>query len=354
MSSLPKRSWIEPAIPSNQKEPSLPWVEPMSPESLDFRPNPFWLESTYGEALLRLSKALHEMWLPDYSVRDRNYPGIIYHYTTADGLIGILESNEFWATALNYMNDASELTYAQRLIKDVIDSRQVAIVDPALRSLYERAARMVEPGYRVYYGVCFCHEGDLLSQWRAYGARGGGFAIGLQADEIGLRSKVPLCIRKVIYNPDDQRRLVETLLARTGELLLELVQDEKLGPGGQALPVVVHFLEDHLAEYTFTFKNPAFQEEKEWRVVLPILPYEMDDVGRQTRFRNSGGMLVPFIPLNVGPSVGPNAGRLPLARIVFGPTVDPDLTGKAVTGLLRKHNFSLDVETVSSAIPLRG
>lgn len=292
------------------------------------------------------------MWLPEHSVRDQHRPGTIHHYTTTEGLMGIIESDEFWATDLNYMNDTSELSYARHLIANVLEDLRADVVAGPVQILYERAARILEPSYRMYYGVCFCEESDLLSQWRAYGARGGGFAVGLQADEIGLRSDVPLCVRKVIYDPDQQRRLVEATLTRTGELLLRLAPEPEPANAEQVVPIIAHFLDDHLAEFTFIFKNPAFREEKEWRVILPILPYEVNDAWRHARFRNSGGMLVPFVSLKVGPAVGPNAGRLPLARIVLGPTVDPKLTKDAVDGLLRKYEFNR-VEILSSAIPLR-
>ena len=275
------------------------------PPPADFRWNPFWSSSPHGDALGRLSAELHEMWLAEHSVQDRERPGIIYHYTTTRGLIGIIESNEFWATDLNYMSDASELSYARQLIRSVIEPLRANAGAPPVRILFERASRILDPSYRMYYGVCFCEEKDLLSQWRAYGAQGGGFAVGLKADEIGLSSDVPICLRKVIYDPDRQSRLVEATLTRTGELLLELAPNEEPAGAEQVIPIVVHFLEDHLAEFTFTFKNPVFQEEKEWRVVLPILPYEVSDAWRAARFRDSDGLLVPFVPLMVGPRVGP-------------------------------------------------
>ncbi|HMC13498.1 MAG TPA: hypothetical protein VKG67_04050, partial [Gallionellaceae bacterium] len=34
----------------------------------------------------------------------------LYHYTTAAGLQGIVESQQLWATNIAYLNDAEELT----------------------------------------------------------------------------------------------------------------------------------------------------------------------------------------------------------------------------------------------------
>jgi len=38
-------------------------------------------------------------------------PRVLYHYTTQAKLLGILKSNCMWATAAQYLNDASEYEY---------------------------------------------------------------------------------------------------------------------------------------------------------------------------------------------------------------------------------------------------
>jgi len=35
-------------------------------------------------------------------------PKLLYHYTTQEGLLGILEKASIWATHYRYLNDASE------------------------------------------------------------------------------------------------------------------------------------------------------------------------------------------------------------------------------------------------------
>ena len=35
-------------------------------------------------------------------------PEILYHYTDQNGLLGIIERSEMWATKVQYMNDATE------------------------------------------------------------------------------------------------------------------------------------------------------------------------------------------------------------------------------------------------------
>jgi hypothetical protein len=45
-------------------------------------------------------------------------PGLLHHYTSGQGLLGILSSGEFHCTNVLYMNDASEMDYGRTLVRD--------------------------------------------------------------------------------------------------------------------------------------------------------------------------------------------------------------------------------------------
>ena len=45
---------------------------------------------------------------------------LIYHYTSINGLIGIIERKSIWATNILYLNDASELNYSKNILKEEI------------------------------------------------------------------------------------------------------------------------------------------------------------------------------------------------------------------------------------------
>ena len=44
----------------------------------------------------------------------------LYHYTTIKGFMGIVDSEQMWATDLQYINDTKELVYAGDLVNEVI------------------------------------------------------------------------------------------------------------------------------------------------------------------------------------------------------------------------------------------
>jgi hypothetical protein len=48
---------------------------------------------------------------------------LLYHYTTQEGLLGILESKSLRATWIHYLNDSREFWHAFEVAKEQIDRR---------------------------------------------------------------------------------------------------------------------------------------------------------------------------------------------------------------------------------------
>jgi len=100
----------------------------------------------------------------------------LFHYTTPNGLIGIVGSESLWASDMLCLSDASEATYGQDLIVRAIYEPKGGLVPSKHRDKFEESMRFA---FRMYsaFVVCFCEDGDLLSQWRGYGGEGEGFAL---------------------------------------------------------------------------------------------------------------------------------------------------------------------------------
>ena len=47
----------------------------------------------------------------------------LYHYTTQEGLLGIVEKGEIWATNIFYLNDAAEFKHAFRIFSNKIQAK---------------------------------------------------------------------------------------------------------------------------------------------------------------------------------------------------------------------------------------
>jgi len=108
--------------------------------------------------------------------------GKIYHYTNFGALVNILQSSSLWLSHSSCLNDLSEGRHgiqkiAEYLRKHPKDKRYFNFFKRNnLREAMDFA--MKKEGF---YVISFCQNGDLLSQWRAYGGDGSGVALGINS-----------------------------------------------------------------------------------------------------------------------------------------------------------------------------
>jgi hypothetical protein len=319
-------------------------------------------------------------------------PRRLHHYTTLDGLLGVTSSSEIWASDVRFVNDASELTYAS----DLIGSEVVAALKESKKiaghlELHPDVANPLQVGIRPFI-ACFCEESDLLSQWRGYGVSKTAYALGFDLSGIISRIDPPVntIVRKVVYDPEQQRgavRLAMQIWIETAEALLD---EEKMTPEDLFPYPAAWALQDALLEHYLCFKHPAFAEEKEWRLIklvdvneeLALIDdrrmeqsflavkkqvEEADPTGRPFRvpsisrrraegvkicFRKSPVGLVPYIELPLKDAAGIFTGRLPLWEVVQGPSPYPDLSLESLRLFLRSKGYS-QTEVEISQVPLR-
>src|SRR5450759_3987905 len=179
------------------------------------------MEATYLQELGAMINARQEQWLGWWSaMQAQPSGGKLFHYTDSNGLLGILRSEVFWATNVQYLNDSSELAYCIALIRDRLERKKIAVSRNALSptaKLFVAAQNTFNPFPNLtVYVSCFCEEGDLLSQWRGYGHAGGGYAIGIQPRyDNAAPDEVPrIVLRKVFYDLKDQERLIDESISQ--------------------------------------------------------------------------------------------------------------------------------------------
>src|SRR5262245_47129340 len=269
--------------------------------------------SRSGGTLFRQWEALH-----------RSHPAVLYHYTTAPGLLSMIKSGHLWATESRYMNDPREFLQGADVILGVIN--RIAKRKSAPRALLEIGQNVEQHideklvNVRIFC-VSFCTNGDLLSQWRGYGDAGGGYALGFEPRFLFGRPETerpPLrSLLRVIYNREHQERLV----AGWGHALIA-------GAVSDNDPRFWQFFSEALA----SFKNPAYAEEGEWRLVQFGRAWS----GRETtpwlypvQFRERRGEVVPYADIDLSQSKA-YPGRLPISEVVYGPTLHPERSDKAL------------------------
>jgi hypothetical protein len=108
-------------------------------------------------------------------------PWPLYHYTDAAGFLGIVRDGMAWATYFPYMNDREECVGGERMI-DSVAHAGAASAKGVAKQFYETFLKVYErQRFSKRARICvvsLSENGDLLSQWRAYAAGGGGYSIG--------------------------------------------------------------------------------------------------------------------------------------------------------------------------------
>ncbi|HYX29779.1 MAG TPA: DUF2971 domain-containing protein [Pyrinomonadaceae bacterium] len=292
-------------------------------------------------------------------------PRILYHYTDATGLLGMLKTHRLWATNRRFLNDPTETSYAAEVILEVTDGKQAEsylakripnglrrkrVADQVRATIREIVSAYVNQDE--HYLACFCENGDLLSQWRGYGSVGGGYAVGFVAEHLGLVQyqnvqKPEPIVQKVIYDPAVQQRITLKWLKFIIDwqnFCLESNERAKV----DALDKGWLWFNWYLSQSLRCYKHPAYAEEAEWRVIqVGTAP----EGGRaiQPNFRSGRRGIVEYVELNL-PGVG---DRLPLEIICYGPTLDPTITDRSLSLLCRGKGYE-NVSITKSQVPFAG
>jgi hypothetical protein len=272
-------------------------------------------------------------------------PDLLFHYTSAEALLGIVETGELWASQIRYLNDTAELLYAAQLTEIVLKERIARLAGPlrsAVQAATEGLAHMQQEKF--FYAASFSEEGDLLSQWRAYGDAGGGYAVGIRMREVRRMASFPL-VRKVEYDEGRQRALVQQMVEEA--LASAHAAPAEAGGAAPRRPAVLRALMADLALLAAFFKHDSFREEREWRALCVA-----DENDPAIDFRAAAGIIVPFVSIPLQADEQGGRASMPIGRVVCGPTLQPTLSRRAVELLLKLRGFER-FEVRSSRVPLR-
>ena len=106
----------------------------------------------------------------------RSPPETLYHYTTQDGLLGIVRSGELWATNVQYMNDRREFFVALETAAERLKGHRFGPGISVNRLSANLIKRLENIKDAPVCAVSFCVNPDLLSQCGATQDQAAAFA----------------------------------------------------------------------------------------------------------------------------------------------------------------------------------
>lgn len=192
---------------------------------------------------------------------------IVYHYTDISGFLGIIKNEKLWISAANNLNDSAELSWLELKLESQLNSVITKENHNYLEEFWQYW-KVIKP---MHYICSFSKSGDVLSQWRAYADDGYGISIGFNRSYFDFNPRGPMLstnkehtigMYDVIYDNTIQDAVVKEIADRLSTVIKD--EDEK----------AMHFwrLSEILKKLSYTYKNSAFHEENETRIIhTPVI-----------------------------------------------------------------------------------
>lgn len=286
---------------------------------------------------------------------------MLYHYTSLEGLLGIVSSQSLWGTHTSFLNDSSEFFHG------------LAFASSIANHLYENLDHMQTYGWSVrtaienlkpedLYVCSFSEVPDLLSQWRGYCPQGAGICIGFDAEIIqSFCTQNKFRLEKCLYSHDEQEALINQLIdsaySKYPKFPLALNNYEKLNPRQKAnfeidyhisitegenkdqADKTINDLCSELVQIVPLFKNKGFYEESEWRIIAK-------KPKNKILYRSKKTYLTPYIEFNFLNHTNVSA----LKEIIIGPGPNQERCKESIEFLLT-HSEMNDVNIINSKLP---
>ncbi|MFV0314277.1 MAG: DUF2971 domain-containing protein [Anaerotignum sp.] len=289
----------------------------------------------------------------------------LYHYTTAEGVQGIVENKQFIATKSNFLNDKLEFLYALDVLEKLIE---IYVVDKELgRKLYQIVKdemdelAIVKPSCDIacapekrqmsFYVVSFSKLENSALLWAEF-TEFKGYCLGFDYEKIveGFSNRSFLH-GTVIYDERQQINcLLEALLSCIGRVKgeghidLETFFDEVSYIDEESLHKIGKDMAMVCSVYAMFFKSQHFDGEEEYRFIFSP---SADEAANKPRFRILGEVFLPFIMVEFDGKDKP----IPLETVMVGAKNNNDITIRGVRAFLRAQGLNIPVTL--SDIPLR-
>ncbi len=316
----------------------------------------------------------------------------LFHYTTANGLKGILSTQTLWATSFEALNDLKELKQAEEILFSIfrpivadaiepirethpdIESKAITLFGSYEKSIDRETYKLIEvivSYLNLVFILSFCvHDKDeytfqngILSMWRAYGMRNA-YAIEFNADEFTTILERELetyeytmpVLDEVVYDfgLEHLKKKFETYIEVLRSFAMKIVLEMR---DGAELPNKTVTTQEFsaLVDVLTRVKNRGFAEEKEFRFATVMLARtDADSQEKQLKMPKhiyhhpaDGFKTVPRIHM-----FEDCKERLPINRIIVGPHENKDKYATDLQKWLKREGY--DIPVTISDIPFRG
>lgn len=304
-----------------------------------------------------------------------NTKKIRYHYTSPDAFLSIVKDQRVRFTDIRYLNDKSEGIYLIKLIINFFEKYKkeypysseaffYLIKYHSIEELKELNVAKIKYNMPMpymeqrHFVFCMSTKQDSLNMWNYYVNNGSyqGYNIGfsvnkfLKTFDISTKTHIdPLLVLygEVLYKENDQNKEI-AMFFDFMERNLKSHHDKK--DMYYAVIEIRNFIESKGA----FFKNPSFESENEFRIVIEIADarvHKKKDLyaGENNKeieddFTTKNGLIVPFLSVKFDYDA--------INSVTISPITEFDIAKDSVKELFyKKSNYDIDVK--KSNIPIR-
>ena len=274
-------------------------------------------------------------------------PELLFHYTTPAGLLGIARSRELWASNVMCLNDHKEVEHAADYAKWAIGNLvQGSGYSGPERNLLEKMSESAATAARRYYIASFSAERDMLSQWRGYSPSGGGYSLGISSAHLRSIAHVQsFFLAPCIY----EHRIKYQIASEIAHSYVEDYRSPTSETDESKVKRIAWEFGQHLARYGSMLKHHAFHEEREWRLISPMI----GEPHPRLEFRPTSSRIVPYYRFALVDADHPNlitTGTDNLT-IILGPTSNDMLESLSIQFMI--HSLIGAAAIGKSEIPFR-
>lgn len=270
-------------------------------------------------------------------------PPTLWHYTTGDGLIGIVESGELFATHISCLNDSLEYRYLIDLVRRKVKEAG-ATADEDHHHFYERMTSDELDVSKVDTLVtCFTRKRDDLGQWRGYGGGVSGYAIEFHTDHLIKcveKTRPEAVIARVRYDEERHIELASEIVAQVTRLYFQGSPKDAKAWEESLFPAYM-WLTSTLAALS---KHPSFRDEEEHRIIFRLRSGEH----KALEFRQKSTLLTRYLKVDCRDA----SDHLPIKTIMIGPGSNREVTRTGIYDLLEKKGYA-GIPVVLSTVPYR-
>lgn len=321
-----------------------------------------------------LSSKIH-CFNPAKEKKSRVNNRVVFHYTSPEALMSILQSTHLRFTDCQFLNDKSEYTHIHIPLKQAFEEIKDSLHDDYMSGLiqeyldhgYQYSELIQEKpdvgfkGLRMYemryYVFCTSLDNDLLNMWNYY-VKGGnyqGYNIGISVKDI-INSfsnitdeKVNIYFGPIIYTDREKIELLKRIILDIDQKLsraLEKITDIQ----ERGITTDIHYGEllSYIQNYRLFFKDGSFSGEKEYRFVIkmPAAQQKHSSNTPQVNYSIRQGVITPHCDVRF-------EKEGVIKKITLAPMMDHELAKVGLERYLHDQGYKKEIIIDNSNIPIR-